>query len=436
MAEKNTKIISISNRLPYTFFSKDESLVSQKGTGGLATALSGLNNAHFLGTLLVEQKEDEIEEAYRKAGATPVFIEKALYDSFYNCFSNQVLWLLFHHQTVPLEILKAFDKHFAAYKEVNERFAAKLFTMNPDTEVVFVQDYHFMLLPRLLKAKRPRLRVGFYLHTPFPSLELFETLPCAKELLAGVLAADFVGVHTDGYCKNLERAAARYSLPCANLKAVPVGLNSESFAPVGAAKCPPFFRFLGVDRRDTSKGILHKLAMFERLLENRPELVGKTQLCQVLVPSRQAVLPVETLYKEILAVVDRLNKRFDVVVQPVRLIDRAVTPEELRTLYQSSQALLATPLKDGLNLVVFEYLVAQNTATPGVALLSRFAGAHTLLESGVLSLNPFDIPGSAKLLERAMKLDSEKRRSLISKVRHLLTGNRAEKWLQECLNSF
>ncbi|RPF49886.1 trehalose 6-phosphate synthase [Thermodesulfitimonas autotrophica] len=378
---------------------------------------------------------------------------------YYDGFSNQVLWPLCHYFTEKCAVEPAW---WEGYKAVNKKFA--FFTRKVDwgADLIWIHDYHLALLPALLRqrgneGKMPR--IGFFWHIPFPGPDLWEIVPWAKEIIEGLLGADFIGFHTPGYVENFLRAATAFTVATAlpgqkgliyrgrevTVKALPVGVDHEFFAglsrdtkvreqakliraQVGTEKI-----CLGVERLDYSKGVLERLVAFERFLEENPAYRGRVSLIQIGVPTRAGVGAYEELRRRVEDCVNRINSRFGRSSwTPVWYLARAYSQRELAAFYLASDVAIVTPLRDGLNLVAAEYVLTRSDTDPGVLVLSRLAGiAHYLREA--LLVNPFNIAEMAAALRSALEMPAAERRFRQRTLRQRLARRTASAWVRSFL---
>jgi alpha,alpha-trehalose-phosphate synthase [UDP-forming] len=362
-------------------------------------------------------------------------------EAYYHGFSNRTLWPLLHDLVAQPVIDHAW---WEVYREVNERFADRIAELDPPPEaLLWVHDYHLLLLPQLLRDRLGDRPIGFFLHTPFPAPELIARLPWREELLDGMLGADVVGFHTRLYSGNFLRAV-RWLRGNAAVEgttihhgdrevaaiAQAISIDADEFAELATADATEEALtelrnqfggrkvFLGVDRLDTTKGIRHRLTAIERLLELHPELRRHFVFIQIAVPSREDVAEVKELRSEIEQMVGRINGQFtepghDV---PVHYLYRGVPRPALAAYYRLADVLCVTPLKDGMNLVAKEYAVVQHTAREdGVLLLSEFTGAAQTMD-GAVTCNPFDVDGLARTMAACLELPVDERRDRLVRM--------------------
>lgn len=426
------RCIIISNRLPFKFDELSKQWVPT--AGGLVTALQEveLNMAKVWmgahpGDTLVENLQKLTCSAQDNTHYIPIPIKKSLYDSYYNGFCNDVLWPLLHYQT---GLVNFNDAAWHSYQKVNRKFAEAVLKVVRPNDIVWMHDFHLFLLPALLKKKLKNLRIGFFLHVPFPSSEFFRELPVRQEILQGLLGADLVGFHDYAYLQHFCKALSgimgietnffnvHYDNRTTYFGVFPIGIEAGKLRKRAAQKKvislskkyrqTPFV-FLGVDRLDYTKGVDLKIKAFAALLAKHPEYHGKIGLLQLAVPTRQDSLPYIELRKEIEQLVSEVNGEFATPEwTPIQYLYTALSDEELLGLYQMADALLVTSKRDGMNLVVLEYIAAQSPRNPGCVLLSEFTGAISIL-SQVMAINPWDIEGTAEKMSVAIEMPSADR---------------------------
>lgn len=441
MGEERDCII-VSNRLPVRWDGEAGRMVPS--SGGLVTAVRGARlgaKSRWVGALPGTGRQEwdravtESDGDPEAMGYTPVFLDPDQYDAYYNGMGNDALWPLLHYES---RLVKFDEANWQAYKAVNERFAEAVLAICGDDDRVWVHDFHLMLLPRLLRAERPDLKIGFFLHVPFPSSEIFRQLPVRGELLRALLDADLIGFHDYDYLRHFSSALRAILGIESNLLSVqrlapsrhvtqlgvfPVSIDTAHFARSAAApavleqvaaacaRAPTERLILGVDRLDYTKGIELKLEAFRRLLRDHPEWRGRARLLQVAVPSRPDVPEYQRLRTDVEQLVGAINGEFATPDHvPVNYLYTSVPFDTLVALYRQANALLVTSRRDGMNLVALEYVACQDADDPGVVCLSEFAGSISIL-SHALPVNPWDVDGSAEALHRALTMSRDERRS-------------------------
>ncbi|KAK4177898.1 glycosyl transferase [Triangularia setosa] len=442
------RLLLISNRLPITIKRTDDGQYSfSMSSGGLVTGLSGLSKAtsfQWYGWPGLEVPEAEIgpmrEQLKEKYNAYPVFVDDELADRHYNGFANSILWPLFHYH--PGEI--TFDESaWAAYRDVNRLFAKEVVKDVQDGDLVWVHDYHLMLLPQMLREEignsKKNVKIGFFLHTPFPSSEIYRILPVREQLLLGILECDLIGFHTYDYARHFLSSCSRIlSTPTTpngvdwngrfvTVGAFPIGIDPEKFVeglkkPSVQARIAALKRkfegvklIVGVDRLDYIKGVPQKLHALEVFLTEHPEWIGKIVLVQVAVPSRQDVEEYQNLRAVVNELVGRINGRFGTIeFMPIHFLHQSVSFDELTALYAVSDVCLVSSTRDGMNLVSYEYIATQRERH-GVMILSEFTGAAQSL-NGSLIVNPWNTEELANAIHDAVTMSPEQREANYRKL--------------------
>lgn len=394
----------------------------------------------------------------------PVKLSRGEVRGYYHGFSNRTLWPLFHDLVAQPVVDR---RWWRSYQDVNRRFAevtADAIAAIDGDPLVWVQDYHLLLLPELLRGIAPSAPLGFFLHIPFPPPELIARLPWRDQLLHGMLAADAVGFHTPRYRDNFIRSVQRLFPDVTVLGdtillpdgrevrcvAHPISIDAGAFADLATAdeterelaELRDQFAgrkvFLGVDRLDYTKGIRHRLQSIELLLERDPQLREEFVFIQVAVPSRDDVKEYRELRTNVETEVGRINGRFtepghDV---PVHYLYRGVSQAKLAAYYRLADVMCVTPLKDGMNLVAKEFVTCQDAGDgAGVLLLSEFAGAMLEFEGQAVRCNPFDVEGMSYLMSRALELDRDDRRQRIAVMAEAVRERDVYRWVHDELSA-
>ncbi|WWC85473.1 alpha,alpha-trehalose-phosphate synthase [UDP-forming] 1 [Kwoniella dendrophila CBS 6074] len=551
--KKEQRLIVVSNRLPVTI-SKDANgeYHFKMSSGGLVSALSGCKKTMsftWIGwpgkDIPMADRETVNRRLLEEYNCYPVYLSDEVADRHYNGFSNSILWPLFHYHPGEMNFDAA---HWLAYREANMRFAEVVSNFCQSGDMVWVQDYHLMLLPMLLRSmisgesaqgemvrkelgrvkegvddevvkdvlgmqpgvasapgedgqdegvemlddveeegepleiktktpppqnRRPHfprglstfqkqemvakekgkdgIRIGFFLHTPFPSSEIYRVLPVRREILLGVLQCDLIGFHTYDYARHFLSSCTRIL----GLQTQPNGIEFEGrYAQVGTYPIgiePMQFveglqqekvqnrlkaletRFqgckviIGVDRLDYIKGIPQKLHALEVFLTQHPEWIGKVVLVQLAIPSRQDVEEYQNLRACVNELVGRINGRFGTVeFMPIHFLHKSVPFEELTAMYALADACLVTSTRDGMNLVAYEYISSQSKRH-GSMVLSEFAGAAQSLNGSIL-INPWDVQSTADAIHAALEMGPEQRKSNWEKLFNYVSKYTAEAW--------
>ncbi|KAG8833992.1 Trehalose-6-P synthase/phosphatase complex synthase subunit [Serendipita sp. 399] len=464
-------LIVVSNRLPVTI-SKDANgeYHFKMSSGGLVSALSGLKRSikfTWIGWtgFFIPYKDREIvdKRLMEEYSCSAVYLDDDVADKHYNGFSNSILWPLFHYHPGEMN----FDEsHWNAYRQANLAFAEAVLPVIRAGSMVWVQDYHLMLMPLFLRAliqgpetlgeevaaeverlrkglvpgpesslgvKHNDVKIGFFLHTPFPSSEIYRILPVRREILLGTTQCDLVGFHTYDYARHFLSSCTRIlSLPTmpngvqlangsyCQVGTFPIGIDPEGFvegpnSPAVAKRIKELEQrfqgvklIVGVDRLDYIKGVPQKLTALELFLEQHPEWVGKVVLIQLAVPSRGDVEDYQNLRATVNELVGRINGRFGTVdFMPIHFMHKSLPFSELCALYAVSDVCLVTSTRDGMNLVSYEFIAAQQERQ-GVMIISEFAGAAQSL-NGSLVVNPWDSQQVADAIFEAVTMPLEVR---------------------------
>lgn len=450
--------MAISNRLPVNKTPSGWRV----SAGGLVTALRPLMERGDGAWVGWDGGADETPAEIEGLATTlePVTLTRAEVQAYYHGFSNRTIWPLFH----DLVGAPVFDRSWwVAYQKVNEKFAdvVEKAADAHKCDRLWVQDYHLMLLPQLLRERSLKTPISFFLHTPFPPPELFARLPWREEIIRGLLGADVVSFHTDRYRKNFVRTCGRslrdikvklqtkeIEMPDGRIvrtQANPISIDVDEFADGAVSDdAEKEFRRLrrqfgdrkvlvGVDRLDYTKGILERLQAFERLLEDRKDLRTEAVLVQIAIPSRGAVNEYKQLRIDIEQAIGRINGRFTEPGShvPVYYLHRGVPRAKLLAYYRLADVFLVTALKDGMNLVSKEFVIAQDAAgSSGALVLSEFAGASLELTQAILC-NPFDIEGLAIRIGEALDMDPRVRRRRLKQMADTIRKHDIHAWATE-----
>jgi len=386
----------------------------------------------------------------------PVFVDKDLYENYYNGFANSVLWPLFHYFS---NLADYETRYFDAYVQVNQLFAEKIVPLLEPGDQVWIHDYQLMLLPHLLRQKRPEATIGFFLHIPFPSYEIFRLLPTEwkKTLLHGVMGADLIGFHTYDYVQHFLQSVKmllgvdnyfhnlQYQDRLVRIDLFPIGIDYNKFH--DAASDPEVEEIrdkirkdlgdkkiiFSVDRLDYSKGLMNRLNGFEYFLERYPEWREKMVFVLNIVPSRGTIPAYNDRKKMIEEKIGTVNGRFSSISwQPVIYRYNHLSFKELVALYQAADVALITPLRDGMNLVAKEY-VASSTGGRGVLILSELAGAASELSEAIL-VNPTDTSDVASSITRALAMPLYEQRNRIGLMQRRLQEYDVFKWVNDFMD--
>ncbi|KPK83042.1 MAG: trehalose-phosphate synthase [Gemmatimonas sp. SM23_52] len=458
MAERKEPLVIVANRLPVKRVRGKDGPAWRRSPGGLVSALTPIVQkaggawvgwAGRSGPAPKPFTLDEIEQI-------PVPISRSQLQTFYYGFCNGTIWPLYHDAVRQPE----YHRHcWQPYVNVNRRFAHMTAEHAPNGARVWVQDYHLQLVPALLRELRPDLRIGFFLHIPFPPEELFGRLPWRRQILEGILGADVVGFQTEEGARNFTNMALRYAdarLEGGELRihgrsvrvtAFPISTDFERYD--SKAQDPQVIKrshqfqervgggrriILGVDRLDYTKGIDVRLRAFSELLSRSRQRVRDCVLVQLAVPSRERVTQYRELRRKVQELVGQINGEFGEVGQvSVQYLYRELPFEELIALYRAAEVMLVTPLADGMNLVAKEY-VATRFDNTGVLILSEFAGAARELQTA-LQVNPHDVNGLAETIEMALSLPPEESERRMRIMRNVVRQHTVYDWADQFLEA-
>ena len=474
MRPASRRLVIVANRLPFSVAVSGGALTLGESPGGVASGLKSyldalprfrpaLRDYHWVGwpgAAVDEALRADLDGAAARFHATPVFLSASAMEGFYQGFCNRTIWPLFHY----FPTLAQFDESaWLEYGRVNEVYCEAVLRALRPGDVVWVHDYHLMLLPGMLRRRRPHLAIGFFLHIPFPDFEVFRLLPEAwrKDILEGILGADLVSFHTYAYTQYFLQCVQRLLGFENNFGAVtlqgrlvkaethPMGID---FARFDAAADDPAVRaealaltrtlagvrvILSVDRLDYTKGIVDRLRGYERLLEDAPSVRGAVVLVMVIVPSRIGVEHYAEMKKQIEEIVGRVNGKYGTVGwTPVIYQYRSLPFAPLAALYTVSDVALVTPLRDGMNLVAKEYVASRREGN-GVLIISEMAGAAKELGEALV-VNPYASGDIARALREALEMpvaeQQRRNRILRNRIRRYDVARWANEFLDQLLD--
>jgi alpha,alpha-trehalose-phosphate synthase [UDP-forming]/trehalose-phosphatase len=460
--ESRYRLLVVSNRLPELRSAAEATDSRKRNVGGLVSALEPALSARqgvWLGwsgrtTARADATHFGLDESAQPKLAWVDFPEE-WQRHYYNGLCNSALWPLLH--SFPSRVHLA-ERDWTAYREANAAFAAAAARLVGPKDMVWVHDYHLLLLGQKLRERGHEGPIGLFSHVPFPSPDLFYVFPWAEEVLIALLDLDLLGFHTPGYVANFRSCVAsipgtrvgddvvEYRTRRTRIGAFPIGIIPAQFqevpGPASAQEAAKLMRaiapnrlVLGVDRLDYTKGIPERLSGFARLLELYPEWRRKVSLVQISVPSRGDVPEYAEQRERVEHIVGRTNGEFgDADWVPIRYLYRSFSRHQLSLLYRSAAVGYVTPLRDGMNLVAKEYVAAQDPADPGVLLLSRFAGAAFELSDALLT-NPWYVDGLAHDLDRALRMGPEERQARHEKLLASVARTTAITWAEDFLST-
>jgi trehalose 6-phosphate synthase len=457
-------VLCISNRLANLQPKSATPSQRRVNVGGLASALLQVASKRkmlWLGwsgrVVTAGEQPSEVAVSYATSPALAwIDFPEQWKEDFYSGFCNRTLWPLVHLFTTRVELRQSW---WEAYKAANASFArAALDLVDPETPI-WVHDYHLLLLAHELRNRAHSGSIGFFLHTPWPCVDVFETLPWASEILEAMFSFDLIGFHTHDFATNFLQCASaltpatvtgdliQYRARSAKVYVFPLGIETEIFAPPKEGQksdipreIAAFLRetkgcrlIIGVDRLDYTKGIVNRLLAFEKMLHLEPTLRRKVVFLQIAVPSREDVVEYAEQRTQIESVVGKVNGELgDADWTPLRYLYRGYDQSMLAEWYRCADLCAVTPLRDGMNLVAKEFLAAQRPSDPGVLMLSRFAGAAEELQDAVLT-NPWWIEGMARDMLTALRMPKELRVETHARLLVALKKHSALSWADEFL---
>jgi len=458
-----SRLFVVANREPYMHVRRGKAIETIVPASGLVTALEpilcacdGTWIAHGSGDADRETVDERncvrVPPEHQRYTLRRVWLSKEEEEGYYFGFSNEGLWPLCHiAHTRP--VFRASDWEW--YRQANLKFAEAVLEEMAETEkpVVIVQDYHFALLPRLIKQRRPDARVAIFWHIPWPNPEAFGICPWQRELLDGLLGADLVGFHIQSHCNNFletvdqalesridwEHFAVNRNEHLTAVRPFPISVVWEEPAPAAVPMykkqsallnelgVEALFMGVGVDRVDYTKGILERFLAIERFLERYPAYLGKLTFVQIGAPSRTHIKRYHDLLAEVEAEADRINWRFQSGKwRPVVFLKRHHSHEQIAPFYRAADFCLVTSLHDGMNLVAKEYVAARDDEQ-GVLLLSIFTGASRELRDALI-VNPYDTEEMADAIFRALEMDPREKRMRMQRMRRVVKDNNVYRW--------
>lgn len=459
------RLIVVSNRLPLTLRKTDEGWSTERSSGGLASAMNPLlrkGGGDWIGWAGHGQERDTesrqrvLQQWAEKDRYFAVDLPEEVAAGFYEGYANQTLWPVFHN--FP-SLLKFEAKAWDSYVEANHLFCEAVVQRYKPNDLIWVHDYHLMLLPQMLRARLPDAAIGFFLHIPFPSSEIFPVLPRREELLEGLLGADLLVFQTHGHLQQFRAVLLRVlgmesrieqvavgSRPV-RLEALPIAIAPEQYLDLlkndkttaeQYAEWVARYRgrkvLLAVDRLDYTKGVPERLRAYAHLLRSSPDLKEKVVLIQIAVPTREGINTYQDLRTEANRLVGEINGQLGTPEwTPLVYINRSIARTELVGLYKLADVCWVGSLRDGMNLVAKEY-VACKPEGDGVLVLSEFAGAAAEMGEALL-INPFDEDRTAATIERALGLDEQERRQRMTTLHHRVLRNNVFRWGERFLAS-
>jgi len=455
---RTSEIIVVANRLPVQRIRQGRSVRWNPSPGGLVTAMTPVLRKHGGSWVGWPGVAGSLSRTFthEKIRIVPVGLTQNEVEHFYFGFANRTIWPLYHDVLRP----PIFDrKWWKPFVDVNRRFAVRTAKLAGRKQMVWVHDYQLQLVPRFLRELRPDLRIGFFLHIPFPPDELFAWLPWRKEMLEGLLGSDVIGFQTQPDARDFANAARQFTTAegsetqlhykgrKVHVGAFPISIDFHAFEAMAGTprvikQAQGLRRLVGgsrkvllsVDRLDYTKGIDIRLLAFEELLRRRRASVDDCVLIQIAVPSREPAAEYREMRTRVEQIVGRINGDHSVPGRvAVHFFRRSFPAEELTAFYVAADIMVVTPLRDGMNLVAKEY-VATRRDNSGVLVLSEFAGAARELRRALL-VNPRDLDGMVRTLDTALHLPTKEGRFRMSILRTQVRRHDVKDWANDFLEA-
>jgi trehalose 6-phosphate synthase/phosphatase len=452
-----SKTIIISNRLPVKITGQEGDYKLEPSEGGLATGLGSIYKQGdniwigWPGVDVAEAEQQGITDQLKSLSLLPVYLSQEEINEYYEGFSNDVLWPVFHYYASTYANYK--QSNWEYYQQVNKKFRDAVLSIAEPGDTIWIHDYQLLLLPNLIRSALPDISIGFFLHIPFPSYEMFRLIPWRSELLEGMLGADLLGFHTFDDARHFLSASTRL-LPVHSssniinngersivVESFPMGIDNEKYASL--TKEPEVLEqikllkhnfkglqvILSVDRLDYSKGILQRLHAFEMLLKEYPEYKEKVSLYMIVVPSRDTVPQYKELRDQIDKRVGNINAMHRTMDwNPIHYYYRSFPIETLSALYHITDVCLVTPMRDGMNLVSKEY-VASRTKNDGVLILSEMAGASKELIEAII-VNPTNTVEVCNAMVTALTMDAAEKKRRMVQMRSIVAKFNVTHWVK------
>lgn len=465
-------LIVVANREPFQICRDANHVWLERTKGGLVSALDpvlqssnglwicwdgAMGDEVSFEDLLRLAELNNVELPYRIA---PVKLDADEVEHYYYGFANRQVWPLFHY--FPSRY--AFDEvEWEHYTRVNAKFARNILDQADAEDLIWIQDYHLMLAPAVVRKQNPQANVGFFCHIPFPHYEIFRILPTRQEILEGILGSDLIGFHTPNDAKYFIECATTllpgkivvvdaetllYEGRHVKIRPFPISIDFDTIHTIAQSPAtddmvqqlrqtyqPAEIIGLGVDRLDYSKGILDRLECIAMFFERHPEYRKRMVFIQIAVPSRTRVLEYQQMKQEIDEAVGRINGRFsEEGWVPIHYLYRGFPLEELVAYYKAGDFALINPLRDGMNLVAKEYCAAQ-TQNQGALILSEMTGAAVQLSQS-FQVNPYNHPQVVRTIHRVLNAPAEEKQARMSAMRQSIARNNISHWLSDFITQF
>jgi trehalose 6-phosphate synthase/phosphatase len=464
-----SRLIIVSNRLPFSVDHEGDEIKLRQSSGGLVSAIKSYFESNTIQEDITEKiwvgvadfPQEDWDKLVVNQSVTydfdvyPLFVDKQVYKDYYNGFSNSVLWPLFHYFPTLVEYPVSY---YEAYVQINKKFCKELLLFLQPGDIIWIHDYQLMMLPQMLRQQMAAAIIGFFLHIPFPSYEIYRLLPneWKKSLLHGLMGADLIGFHTYDYVQHFIQSVRmilgadtsfhtmQYQNRFVKAELFPIGIDYKKFN--NAANDPAVLEYkaeieknfegrkiiFSVDRLDYTKGIMDRLNGFEFFLEQNQQWKEKVIFILNVVPSRDEIQSYNEQKRQLEEKISTINGKFSTISwQPIIYRYQHLPFHELSALYQLADVALITPLRDGMNLVAKEF-VASSVSRTGVLILSELAGAASELNEALL-VNPTDIKDIANSIERALNMPLQEQRNRMVLMQRRLQEYDVVRWVNDFL---
>ncbi|MBI3486028.1 bifunctional alpha,alpha-trehalose-phosphate synthase (UDP-forming)/trehalose-phosphatase [Candidatus Daviesbacteria bacterium] len=464
------RYLIVSNRLPFTVTQTDKKLEFKNSSGGLVSSINSFfdhgkktsSSTDYLwigwpGNLSADAFK-QLKPKFKSKKSLPISLPTETFENFYEGFCNKIIWPLFHY----FPTYTVFNvKYWKEYEKVNQIFADEILKILKPADVIWIHDYHLMLLPNLIRQKSPDVKIGFFLHIPFPSYEVFRLLPSKWRisLLKGILGADLVGFHTFDYTQYFYRCMLRilgyeHSFGkvsvgdrVVRIETFPLGIDYQKFSSASSdreikkqkRKLIQNFAhkkiILSLDRLDYTKGVINRLKAYELFLEKNPRWLKKVVLVLVTIPSRTEVEQYQIMKQQIEELVSNINGHFaSLDWTPISYQYKSLNFKELIALYGISDVALVTPLRDGMNLIAKEYIASKQEDEDAVLILSEMAGSSKELTEAIL-VNPNSKEEIAEAIKQALDMPRRDQKKHLDKMQDHLQKFDVVKWGEDFMKT-
>lgn len=444
--EKKNELVIASNRLPLQIcegkiIPSDGGLVSAIKEARIDQKITWVGQ---LGLTQAQQRHNLLQNQHPNFEYIDLNLDQELYNKYYNGYCNQVLWPSFHDR---IDLINFKSSDWRAYQKANLHFCDKILKETSVQTPVWLQDYHLLLAPEIIKAIQPQRKVSFFLHIPWPKISVAKQIPHLTQIALSLSQADVIAFHTEEYAENfndfLEELSQKGIISTEVHKLTqkvfchPIGIAPENFQNKMSSleQKNDIQTMIGVDRFDYSKGIDFKFRLINQLLEQYPQLRKNIVLKQLLIPTRQNIPAYQNYRNKVLNLAHQINKRYQTPSwKPIELTEGRMKRDELIDFYQKGDICLVTSYRDGMNLVTLEYLAAQPPKNPGQVLISRRTGVSNFLDSQV-KLNPDQISVSVNRIYEALRTSRDNRIMKWKKAMKWIKSNTSKDWALNNLES-